>query len=41
MSKKRGFNCPICEKIFLKLELQDHVQKHFDESEGNNIVGMS
>jgi len=38
MSKKRGFNCPICDEIFSENDLENHVQNHFDDSEGRNVV---
>lgn len=41
MSKKRGFNCPICDEIFSQNDLENHVQNHFEDSEGQKaVVGM-
>lgn len=39
MSKKRGFNCPVCDEIFAKNELEDHVQNHFDNPNKKSIEG--
>lgn len=32
MSKRKGYNCPICDEIFTKEQLELHVDQHFSEN---------